>query len=141
MFVIEKSEKNMLAIETKGRRTIFVDDETYHYGEILTDKDMVDRKRLDLLKFKYVSKGDFFTAYIIDEIEQHLKRHEDDYEYFFFMLDVISEITIKRDVIVKVATLIEYITKDIESFKHDYEKAESISSFLSAVMADIEMIL
>lgn len=131
----------MFCVETNGKRTIIHGNETYHHGEKLTDQDIVDRKQLDLLKFKYVSKGDYFKAYIIDEIEHYLKGHEQDYEYFFFMLEVVSEITVEKNVTINVQTLIEYMMKDIKAFKSDFESAKSISSFLSDVMADVEMIL
>jgi len=131
----------MYCVEINKVRMVFNGNETYYAGEKLSDQDMVNRNNVMLLKLKNISNGNYFTAYIIDEIEQYLKGNEQDYEHFFFILEVVSEITDKKNVTLNVPLLIEYMMKDIESFKNAYEEAESISSFLSEVMVDVEMFL
>lgn len=131
----------MSTVEINGVKTVFDFNATYHAGERLTDKDLVQRRNFDLLKLKYVFRGDYYKAYAIDELEIYLKDNTPGLEYFFFMLEVITEIIIKRDATFNVPAFIAYMMRDIKTFKKDYENSKSISSFISEISADMEIIL
>ena len=131
----------MSCVEINGVRTVFEGNETYHVGEKLTDEEMVNRRNFDLLKLKYVFRGYYYKAYVIDELESYLKHNTTGIEYFFFMLEAITEIIIKRDATFNVPTFIAYMMRDIKTFKYEYENAKSISSFISEILSEMEIIL
>lgn len=131
-----------MIITTFAERAVVIEDgKVYFNGTILTDEEMLRIKCFELIKLKQVSLGNYYSAYVIDELETYGKNHIQALEHFYFMLEVITEIVIRRDSVMDANSLIDYMMKDIKSFKKRYENARSITQLISEIYADCEMIL
>jgi len=131
----------MLVTTFAERAVVIEEGKVISSGKVLTDEEMLRLKCFDLIKLRHVSTGNYYTAYVIDELEMYLRDHVHAYEHFFFMLEVITEILIRRDAIISINTLIEYMMRDIKSFKERYENARSITQLISEIYLDCEMII
>lgn len=131
----------MIITKVEERPVIIEDGKVNFCGVILSDDEMLKRKYFELIKLKQVSLGKYYSAYVIDELEMYCKNHIHAYEHFFFMLEVITELVIRRGAIIEISALIHYMMKDIDAFKMRYYASKSLTLLISEIYTECEMIL
>ena len=104
---------------------------------MITEDELIYLRAFDVLILKYVSQGCLFSAYAIDELVSYMKVNSHVYEHFAFLLEVITEVVIRRDTVLDLPLFIKYMMKDINEFKRNYHGAEKLHTFIYYIATEL----
>lgn len=84
-------------------------------------KSLIDMREYKMAKLAFVSMGNYFMAYVVDEIEMLAITNSEIHENANFLIETLEYLLIKKSCNFDVPSLINYMMQDISKFKRDFQ--------------------
>lgn len=127
----------MLVTTMNGKMVILHEGNAFLDERKLTDDELIYLREFEILKLKYVTKGDYFSAYAIDELVSCMNENSHVYEHFAFLLGAITEIVIRREAVLDLPLFIKYMMKDIKEFKRNFNGAVKLHTLICEITTEL----